>query len=367
MVVESQSLHLLEKSHRIPPKELVLLLQLLDLCEDLLWHLAHLRQSPPQLLVLGPQLPVFSPRPEAHLVVPPQRPILLFNAAQPSKQFVVLAQLLVETAPEEEAVVLGGRAEVEGRDVDAFGVGGVGSGCVEQVGLGLERMSPPEVFDDLRVHASHLPQRLVVHVPLLRQVHDHLVNRLARVLKTGNGHGFVGRPGSGLSGLEVFGDGPFDLVAVLAGKAFEVGGVDVEMWSLEAVVLLIVVDDIGDLFLLVEAALVDGVLGEVGLDDVEFAEVASAVAVVADAVGLVVVVEVVPRQLAGSPVEVLGLLLACRVVVPAALRLQQPRVERAVQVGLPCISQLQLGLELGLGGRGGSVALGDGSHGGAGG
>jgi hypothetical protein len=163
---------------------------------------------------------------------------------------------------------------------------------------------------------------------------------------------------------EVFGDGPFDLVAVLAGKALEVGGVDVEVRSLEAIVLLIVVDDIGDLFLLVEAALVDGVLGEVGLDDVEFAEVASAVAVVADAVGLVVVVEVVPRQLAGSPVEVQGLLLARRVVVPAALRLQQPRVERAVQVGLPRISQLQLDLELGLGGRGGSVALGDGSHGG---
>ena len=95
------------------------------------------------------------------------------------------------------------------------------------------------------------------------------------------------------------------------------------MGALESIVLLIVVDDVGDVFLVVEAALVDGVLGEVGLDDVEFAEVASAAAVVADAAGLVVVVEVVPRQLVGSPVEVLDLLLAGRVVVPAPLRLQQ--------------------------------------------
>ncbi len=53
------------------------------------------------------------------------------------------------------------------------------------------------------------------------------------------------------------------------------------MWSLESVVLLIMIDHIRDGFLLVEAALIDGVLGEVGLDDIQLGEMASAVAVVA--------------------------------------------------------------------------------------
>jgi hypothetical protein len=84
------------------------------------------------------------------------------------------------------------------------------------------------------------------------------------------------------------------LISVFALEAVDVGGVDVEMRPLESIVLLIMVDYIGDEFLLVEAALVDGVLGEVGLDDIQFAEVPSAVAIIADAVGVVVVAEIVP-------------------------------------------------------------------------
>jgi hypothetical protein len=93
---------------------------------------------------------------------------------------------------------------------------------------------------------------------------------------------------------QVLGDWPLDLISVFALEAVEVGGVDVEMRPLESIVLLIMVDYIGDEFLLVEAALVDGVLGEVGLDDIQFAEVPSAVAIIADAVGVVVVAEIVP-------------------------------------------------------------------------
>jgi hypothetical protein len=93
---------------------------------------------------------------------------------------------------------------------------------------------------------------------------------------------------------QVLGDWPLDLISVFALEAVDVGGVDVEMRPLESIVLLIMVDYIGDEFLLVEAALVDGVLGEVGLDDIQFAEVPSAVAIIADAVGVVVVAEIVP-------------------------------------------------------------------------
>jgi hypothetical protein len=93
---------------------------------------------------------------------------------------------------------------------------------------------------------------------------------------------------------QVLGDWPLDLISVFALEAVDVGGVDVKMRPLESIVLFIMVDYIGDEFLLVEAALVDGVLGEVGLDDIQFAEVPSAVAIIADAVGVVVVAEIVP-------------------------------------------------------------------------
>ena len=64
------------------------------------------------------------------------------------------------------------------------------------------------------------------------------------------------------------------------------------MRSLEPIVLLIMVDHIRDGLLLIEALLVDGVLGEVRLDDVELAKVPAAVAIAARAVELVMVVEV---------------------------------------------------------------------------
>lgn len=69
------------------------------------------------------------------------------------------------------------------------------------------------------------------------------------------------------------------------------------MWSLQPIILLIVIDHIRDGLLLVEALLVDRILGEIGFDDVEFAEMPAAVAIAADAVGLVVVVEVGAVQL----------------------------------------------------------------------
>lgn len=109
---------------------------------------------------------------------------------------------------------------------------------------------------------------------------------------------------------QVFGDWAFNLVSVLAGEALEVGGVEFEVRALEAVVLLVMLDDVGDVLLVVEAALIDGVLGEVGLDDIELGEVAAAVAVAAERTRLVVVAEVQPCQPLRSSLEVVCLLLA---------------------------------------------------------
>ena len=53
------------------------------------------------------------------------------------------------------------------------------------------------------------------------------------------------------------------------------------MRPFESLILFVVVDNIGDMFLLVEAALVDRVFGEVRLYYVKFAEMAAAGAIVA--------------------------------------------------------------------------------------
>lgn len=71
-----------------------------------------------------------------------------------------------------------------------------------------------------------------------------------------------------------------------------IGGVHIQVWSLQSLILLIMIDDVRDSSLLIEALLVDSVLGEVGFDDVEFAEMPAAVAITTDAIELVMVVEV---------------------------------------------------------------------------
>ena len=53
------------------------------------------------------------------------------------------------------------------------------------------------------------------------------------------------------------------------------------MRPFESLVLFVVVDNIGDMFLLVEATLVDHIFGEVRLYYMKFAEMAAAGAVVA--------------------------------------------------------------------------------------
>jgi hypothetical protein len=76
---------------------------------------------------------------------------------------------------------------------------------------------------------------------------------------------------------------PFELVPFLALVRITVDGVDVEVVPLELIIFLVVVDQVGDELLLVVAPLVDGVLGEVGLNNVKLAHVPHTAAVFAKA------------------------------------------------------------------------------------
>lgn len=67
---------------------------------------------------------------------------------------------------------------------------------------------------------------------------------------------------------QILRDGSFNLISIFASIAMEVCRIDVQVWSLQPIILLIMIDNIGYVFLLVEAALVDCVFGEVWLDNV---------------------------------------------------------------------------------------------------
>lgn len=157
---------------------------------------------------------------------------------------------------------------------------------------------------------------------------------------------------------------PLDFVSGLACESLEVSGVDIEVRSLQSAVFLVVVDDVGDLLLFDEALLVDGVFGEVWLDNVELAQVPAAVAIGADA-AVLVVVEVAVCEFGGSFVEVVLLAEAVVVVVPAALRLRELRVVGSVEAlyfGASVAPESQFGLE-GWFLRAGLVSLREWSHG----
>ena len=75
------------------------------------------------------------------------------------------------------------------------------------------------------------------------------------------------------------------------------------MRPLQLIVLLIAVDDIGNQLLLIEAALINRVLGKVRLDDVQLAEVPPTFTLIANALLTVVVLEVMTQQLRGRLAE----------------------------------------------------------------
>ena len=101
-------------------------------------------------------------------------------------------------------------------------------GRVGHWSLVLVGIVPPEVFDYLRVHASHLPHGLLVHIPLFREVDNDLIDGPPGVLQPRDSHGLIGRLGSilggaiggiGLMNLRI-GEGPLIIRAPLASSLF---------------------------------------------------------------------------------------------------------------------------------------------------
>ena len=85
---------------------------------------------------------------------------------------------------------------------------------------------------------------------------------------------------------------PLNFVALFAFEAFSIGRIHIKMGPFEFVILLIAIDDVRNRRLLIEAALVNGVLGEVRLDDMQLAQMTPAITLAAYTTLLVMVREV---------------------------------------------------------------------------
>jgi hypothetical protein len=75
--------------------------------------------------------------------------------------------------------------------------------------------------------------------------------------------------------------GSFNFVAVSDFVVQATDGVHIQMWTMQPIVLLVMVHYIRDGLLFIETLLVDSVLGEVGLYHFELAEMSLAVALLA--------------------------------------------------------------------------------------
>jgi hypothetical protein len=76
-----------------------------------------------------------------------------------------------------------------------------------------------------------------------------------------------------------------------------VGRVHIQMRTLQSIVFLIMIDYIRNQFLLIETTLVDSIFGQIGLDDVQLAEMPSTFALITHTLFIMVVLEVVANQL----------------------------------------------------------------------
>ena len=99
--------------------------------------------------------------------------------------------------------------------------------------------------------------------------------------------------------------GSFVGVSPVAQETFVIDGVHADVVAVELLILGGLIDEIGDGRLLRVTLLVDAGLSEVRLHVVQFAEVAAAVAGLADTEIGVMVIEVAAEQFAGGQVQVL--------------------------------------------------------------
>lgn len=127
--------------------------------------------------------------------------------------------------------------------------------------------------------------------------------------------------------------------------------VHVEVRTTQLVILLIMVDDVWNRFLVIEAALVDSILGEVRLDDIELAQMPSAAAIITDAIIFIMMAEVGRGQLRSSLPELVFVGHTKVMVVLALVRLHKfVRVDRVLEIDeFATFERLHFRLELGTG------------------
>lgn len=128
---------------------------------------------------------------------------------------------------------------------------------------------------------------------------------------------------------------PLELIPCIARESSAIDGIDVQMGTLQLIILLVVVDLVWNQLLLDETSLVDCILGEVGLDYFKLAVMPSAFAIRAQAILVVVVAEVGFMEFAGCFGEDVFLLHAVVMVVPEIVGATGGRIQRGIEaVGL---------------------------------
>lgn len=86
--------------------------------------------------------------------------------------------------------------------------------------------------------------------------------------------------------------GSFEFIPRFPSEFIEIGGVHIQVGPFEFPGFFSVGDYIGDSFFLIVGSLIDGVFLEIGFDDMHFAEMATALAMLTDAGGGVMMREI---------------------------------------------------------------------------
>lgn len=102
---------------------------------------------------------------------------------------------------------------------------------------------------------------------------------------------------------QIFRVWPLQLIPFATSEPTGISRSHIKMRTFQFIILLIMVDDVGDSSLLIEATLIDRGLGEIGFDDMQFAEMTAAATISADTLIGVVMREVGVGQFGGCLIE----------------------------------------------------------------
>ena len=88
---------------------------------------------------------------------------------------------------------------------------------------------------------------------------------------------------------QILGVTSLDIIPFSAFEAVAISGSHVKVRTFKFFILFVMVDEVGNGTLLIETSLVDGIFGEIRLDDMELAQMPTALAVIAEALLLMMV------------------------------------------------------------------------------